>query len=71
MTETYNTIISEGQDEIIEKKSRFIGYAVPVSTEEEAYAFVEKVKKQHFQSQNHRFQVRTASKTIRNICQDL
>ena len=48
MTETYNTIISEGQDEIVEKKSRFIGYAVPVSTEEEAYAFVERIKKQHF-----------------------
>ena len=45
MTGTYNTLISEGQDEIVEKKSRFIGYAVPVSTEDEAYAFVEKIKK--------------------------
>lgn len=55
MTETYNTIISEGQDEIIEKKSRFIGYAVPVSTEEEAYAFVEKVKKQHYDARHNCF----------------
>ena len=43
MIETYNTILQEGQDEIVEKKSRFIGYAVPVSSEEEAYAFVEKI----------------------------
>ena len=28
MIETYNTILQEGQDEIVEKKSRFIGYAV-------------------------------------------
>ena len=33
MIETYNTILQEGQDEIVEKKSRFIGYAVPVSSE--------------------------------------
>ena len=46
MIETYNTILQEGQDEIVEKKSRFIGYAVPVSSEEEAYAFVEKIRKQ-------------------------
>lgn len=40
MIETYNTILQEGQDEIVEKKSRFIGYAVPVSSEEEAYALL-------------------------------
>ena len=55
MTETYNTIISEGQDEIVEKKSRFIGYAVPVSTEEEAYAFVERIKKQHYDARHNCF----------------
>ena len=55
MTETYNTIISEGQDEIVEKKSRFIGYAVPDSTEEEAYAFVERIKKQHYDARHNCF----------------
>ena len=30
MIETYNTILNDGQDEIVEKKSRFIGYAVHV-----------------------------------------
>ena len=46
MIETYNTILQEGQDEIVEKKSRFIGYAVPVSSEEEAYAFVREDQEQ-------------------------
>lgn len=55
MTGIYNTIISEGQDEIVEKKSRFIGYAVPVSTEEEAYAFVERIKKQHYDARHNCF----------------
>lgn len=55
MTGTYNTIISEGQDEIVEKKSRFIGYAVPVSTEDEAYAFVEKIKKKHYDARHNCF----------------
>lgn len=44
-----------GQDEIVEKKSRFIGYAVPVSTEEEAYAFVERIKKQHYDARHNCF----------------
>ena len=52
MIETYNTILQEGQDEIVEKKSRFIGYAVPVSSEEEAYAFVE-IRKQHYDARHN------------------
>ena len=36
MIETYNTILQEGQDEIVEKKSRFIGEVWRISTEEEA-----------------------------------
>lgn len=55
MTETYNTIITEGQDEIVEKKSRFIGYAVPVTSEEEAYAFVERIRKQHYDARHNCF----------------
>ena len=55
MTDSYNTIIKEGRDEIVEKKSRFIGYAVPVSSEEEAYAFVEKIKKRHYDARHNCF----------------
>ena len=37
-----------GQDEFIEKKSRFIGRVWPVETEEEALARIAEMKKQHY-----------------------
>ena len=37
-----------GQDEFIEKKSRFIGRAWPVETEEEALEKIQQMKKQHY-----------------------
>ena len=55
MTDTYNTIVKVVQDEIVEKKSRFIGYAVPVTSEEEAYAFVEKIRKMHYDARHNCF----------------
>ena len=53
MVDSYNTILTPGIDEIVEKKSRFIGYAQPVSSEEEAYAFVESVKKKHYDARHN------------------
>ncbi len=37
-----------GEDEFIEKKSRFIGRLWPVETEEEALAKIQEMKKQHY-----------------------
>ena len=37
-----------GEDEFIEKKSRFIGRVWPVDTEEEALAKIQEIKKQHY-----------------------
>ncbi len=37
-----------GEDEFIEKKSRFIGRVWPVETEEEALSCIEKMKKAHY-----------------------
>ena len=37
-----------GEDEFTEKKSRFIGRAWPVETEEEALARIQEMKKQHY-----------------------
>ena len=37
-----------GEDEFIEKKSRFIGRAWPVETEEEALEKIQEMKKQHY-----------------------
>lgn len=47
MDNTYRTIHRYGQDEIIINKSRFIGYAQPISSEEEALDFIEKIKTKH------------------------
>lgn len=55
MIKAYNTIINPGQDEVVEKKSRFIGYAVPVTSEEEAYAFVDSIKKKHYDARHNCF----------------
>ena len=48
MLDTYKTVRSPGNKEIVIKKSRFIGHIRPVQTEEEAIAFVEEIKKQHW-----------------------
>lgn len=37
-----------GEDEFVEKKSRFIGRAWPVETEEEALSRIQEMKKQHY-----------------------
>lgn len=44
---SYFTIKNEGQDQFEEKKSLFIGYAKRVHSEEDAKAFVDKIKNKH------------------------
>ena len=41
----YKILYKEGEAEISEKKSRFIAHIAPAQTEEEAQAFIEKIKK--------------------------
>jgi len=48
MLEQYKTVRQFGSKEIVIKKSRFIGYGKPVANEEEAIAFIEEIKKQHW-----------------------
>ncbi len=44
----YFTAGKQAEAEIIEKKSRFIGYIKPVSTEEEATVFLNEIRKKHW-----------------------
>lgn len=53
--EEYLALIEGGQDEIIEKKSRFIGYTAPVTSEEEATAFIETIRKRHYDARHNCF----------------
>ena len=45
--EPYNSLRREASAVFVEKKSEFIGYAAPVSTEDDAIAFIEKIRKKH------------------------
>ena len=44
----YRTIGKESSDEFIERKSRFIGYIKPVTTQDEAVAFINEIKSKHW-----------------------
>lgn len=51
--DTYKTIASSVQEVIFkEKSSKFLGYAFPVTSEEEIKAHLEEVKKEHFSARH-------------------
>lgn len=43
----YKTVKKRASDEFVEKKSRFIGYIAPVSTEDEAIEFINEIRAKH------------------------
>ena len=55
MLESYLILTAPTEGEIVEKKSRFIAQAAPVQSEEEAYAFIEKIKKKHYDARHNCF----------------
>ena len=55
MLEKYKVVYKGGQDEIIEKKSRFIATVAPVESEEEALAFIEAMKKKYWDARHNCF----------------
>lgn len=55
MVKKYHTILVPGQGEIVEKKSRFIGYVKHVETEQEALDFVNEIKKKHYDARHNCF----------------
>lgn len=46
--EKYKTVKMQAEDEFIEKRSKFIGYCKPVTTEEEAIEFINEIKNIHW-----------------------
>lgn len=44
-----------GQGEIVEKKSRFIAHVLPIQSEEEALAHIERIKKQYWDARHNCF----------------
>lgn len=53
MLNEYATILEPGTDEIVEKKSRFIGYVRHVESEEEAIAFITEIRKKHYDARHN------------------
>lgn len=49
----YITVLEEGADQFIEKKSRFIGSCRPVSTEEEALEFISELKTKYWDASHN------------------
>jgi uncharacterized YigZ family protein len=49
----YKTIEKQGMAEVIEKKSRFIANVIPVITEEEATAFISKIKAKYWDASHN------------------
>lgn len=47
MQGNYRTVFTYGEDEVIINKSRFIGYASPIESEEDALAFIDNIKEKH------------------------
>lgn len=50
---SYKTVGSLGSGELVEKRSRFIGYCKPVTTEDEAVEFINKIKKKHWDARHN------------------
>lgn len=48
--EDYKTVLNNAEAEMIERKSRFIGYCRPVKTQEEAVEFINEIRAMHRQA---------------------
>lgn len=53
MEREYQTILEMGTDEIIEKKSRFIGYIFHVESEDEVNAYLTDIRKKHYDARHN------------------
>ena len=49
----YKTIRNAAEDEFVEKRSRFIGHALPVTTEEEALDYIKAIKTKHWDARHN------------------
>lgn len=53
MTESYITVSDFSHEEIIINKSRFIGYAAPCNSEDEALSFLQSIRDEHKTATHH------------------
>ena len=53
VVESYKIVYEGADGELVEKKSRFIAQIRPVASEEEAFAFIEEVRKKYWDARHH------------------
>lgn len=53
MTDQYITVQQRGSDDFIISKSRFIGYAAPCSSEDDALSFLQEIREKHHDATHH------------------
>lgn len=70
--EEYLALTADGQDEIVEKKSRFIGYARAAESEEAALKFIEEIKKKHYDARHncYAFSIGTGAQPLLRFSDD-
>ena len=66
----YRTLKSEASDAFVERKSRFIGYAKPVCTQQEAIDFIEKIKSRHWDATHNVYAYALREGQIRRYSDD-
>lgn len=67
---TYQTAAGRGEGEFTEKKSRFIGHLAPCSTEEEALAFLEKIRAENRMASHNAFAFRLRERGLERASDD-
>ena len=70
MIQAYKTIYEGGEGEISEKKSRFIAHTAHVENEEEAMAFIEKIKKSYWDARHNCWAYSVGTKQPNLRCSD-
>lgn len=66
----YRTVAAPAEDEFTEKKSRFIGYIAPVSTEQEAASFIEEIRTRHREARHSCYAYRLRQNNLARFSDD-
>ncbi len=68
--DAYTTLRAFGSAELIERKSRFLGYAMPVKTEEEALSFLQKIRSEHRDAKHNVYAYQIANGNLMRYSDD-
>ena len=66
----YQTVLKAGESEIVVSKSRFLGYCLPVSSEQEAQQALASIRKQHYDARHCCYALRLAESGIARSSDD-